>query len=160
MLGASMLLGYIAYLTRLTGGRDGLLWVLLSLGFLFLSIDETAYIHENMSEDVSGWIFVVAPFLIIFFIGYIGFFLHLPRSTKFYFLLAGILYVFGAFFLEFIGSRRISIAGEDRIATTILYTSVEESFEMLGINLFIYALLLYLQDNFPDYLLGFQKPSS
>ena len=158
LLGASMLLGYIAYLTRLTGGRYSLLWAILAFGFLFLSIDETAYIHENLSEDVAGWIFVVAPFVILFLLGYIRFFLHLPRKTKLLFLLAGILYIGGAFFLEFIGSWRISIAGEDRIATTLLFTSIEESFEMFGINLLIYALLLYLQDIFPNYYLGFQKP--
>ncbi len=54
LLGSSMLLGYIAYLTRLTKGPYSLLWVVLSLGFLFLSIDETAYIHENLSEDIAG----------------------------------------------------------------------------------------------------------
>ena len=159
MLGASILLGYIAYLTRLTAGRYGLLWAILSLGFLYISVDESAYIHENFSEDVAGWIFFVAPFLIIFFLGYIGFFLHLPRRTKIYFLLAGILFIGGAFFLEYIGSWRIDTAGENRIAITLLFTSIEESFEMLGINLFIYALLLYLQENFPDYSIGFHNPS-
>jgi hypothetical protein len=158
MLGASLLLGYIAYLTKLSRGRYVLLWALLSFGFLFLSIDETAYIHENLSEDVAGWIFVVAPFLIIFFIGYIGFFLHLPRKTKLLFLLAGILFIGGAFFLEYIGSSRISLAGDNRIATTLLFTSIEESFEMIGINIFVFALLLYLQDIFPDYYISFQKP--
>jgi hypothetical protein len=158
LLISSMLLGYIAYLTRLTGGRFSLLWAILSFGFLFLSVDETAYIHENLSEDVAGWIFVVAPFVILFFLLYIRFFFHLPRSTKLYFLLAALLFIGGAFFLEFVGSWRISMAGEDRIATTLLFTSVEESFEMFGINLFIYALLLYLRDNFPEYYLSFQKP--
>lgn len=159
LLGASMLLGYIAYLTRLTGGRYSLLWAILSFGFLFLSIDETAYIHENFSEDVAGWIFVVAPFVILFFLGYIRFFLHLPRSTKVYFLIAGALFIGGAFILEFIGSWRISTAGENRIATTLLFTSVEESFEMFGIDLFVFALLLYLRDNFPEYHLSFQNPN-
>ena len=159
LLGSSMLLGYIAYLTRLTGGRYSLLWTILSFGFLFLSVDETAYIHENLSEDVAGWIFVVAPFVILFLLVYIRFFLHLPRSTKLYFLFAGFLFIGGAFFLEFIGSWRISLAGEKTSATTLIYTSVEESFEMFGINLFVYSLLLYLRDNFPEYYLSFQDPN-
>jgi drug/metabolite transporter (DMT)-like permease len=155
-----MLLGYIAYLTRLTKGPYSLLWVVLSLGFLYLSIDETAYIHENFSTDVAGWTVVVAPFVILFLIGYIRFFLHLPRSTKLYFLLAGFLFIGGAFFLEFIGSWRTSIADENNVAQTYLvFTTVEESFEMFGINLFIYSLLLYLRDNFPDYHLSFQNPN-
>jgi len=159
LLGSSILLGYIAYLTRLTGGRYSILWAVLSLGFLFLSVDETAYIHENFSEDVAGWIFVVAPFVILFLLGYVRFFLHLPRSTKLYFLLAGFLFIGGAFGLEFIGSWRISLAGENNIATTLIYTSIEESFEMFGINLFVYSLLLYLRDNFPEYYLSFQDPN-
>lgn len=160
LLGASMLLGYIAYLTRLTGGRYSLFWAILSLGFLYLSIDETAYIHETFSEEVAGWVFVVAPFVILFLLFYIRFFLHLPRSTKLYFLAAGFLFIGGAFFLEFIGSWRKSIADENSIAQTYLvFTTFEESFEMLGIILFIYALLLYLRDNFPDYYLSFQNPN-
>jgi hypothetical protein len=159
LLGSSMLLGYIAYLTRLTKGPYSLLWVVLSLGFLFLSIDETAYIHENLSEDIAGWIVVVAPFVILFLLGFIRFFLHLPRSTKLYFLFAGFLFIGGAFILEFIGSWRISIADENIIATTIVFTTVEESFEMFGINLFVYSLLLYLRDNFPEYHLSFQNPN-
>ncbi len=149
LLVSSMLLGFIAYLTRSTDGRYSLFWAVLSLGFLFLSIDETAYIHENLSEDIAGWIFVVAPFVILFLLGYIRFFLHLPRSTKLYFLFAGLLYIGGAFILEFIGSWRISIADENIITTTIVFTTVEEALEMFGINVFIYSLLLYLRDNFP-----------
>jgi hypothetical protein len=160
LLGSSMLLGYIAYLTRLTGGRYSLFWAILSLGFLYLSVDETAYIHETLSEDRAGWVFVAAPFVILFFLFYIRFFLHLPRSTKLYFLSAGLLFIGGAFFLEFIGSWRRSIVDENSIAQTYLvFTTVEESFEMLGIILFIYALLLYLRDNFPDYYLSFQNPN-
>ena len=159
LLGSSMLLGYIAYLTKLTRGRYSLLWAILSFGFLFLSVDETAYIHENLSEDVAGWIFVVAPFVILFFLLYIRFFLHLPRSTKLYFLFAGFLFIGGAFFFEFIGSWRISLAGEKTIVTTLIYTSVEESFEMFGIILFIYSLLLYLRDYFPGFYLSFQNPN-
>jgi hypothetical protein len=159
LLGSSILLGYIAYLTRLTGGRFSILWAVLSLGFLFLSVDETAYIHENFSEDVAGWIFVVAPFVILFLLGYIRFFLHLPTSTKLYFLLAGFLFIGGAFILEFIGSWRISLAGENNLATTLVFTTIEESFEMFGINVFVYSLLLYLRDNFPEYFLSFQDPN-
>jgi hypothetical protein len=159
LLASSMLLGYIAYLTRLTGGRYSMYWAVLSLGFLFLSIDETAYIHETLSEAVAGWVFVAAPFVILFFLFYIRFFLHLPRSTKLYFLFAGLLFIGGAFFLEYIGSWRRSIADENSVAQTYLaFTTAEESFEMFGIILFVYALLLYLRDNFPGYHLSFQKP--
>jgi len=159
LLGSCMLLWLIAYLTKSTGAPYSIYWALLSLGFLYLSIDETAYIHETFSEEIAGWIFVVAPFVLLFFIAYIRFFLHLPRKTKLLFLCAGFLFIGGAFFLEFIGSWRTSIADENVIATTyIFFTTVEESFEMFGINLFIYSLLLYLKDNFPDYYLSFQTP--
>jgi len=159
LLVSSMLLGFIAYLTRSTDGRYSLFWAVLSLGFLFLSIDETAYIHENLSEDIAGWIFVVVPFVILFLLGYIRFFLHLPRSTKLYFLFAGSLYIGGAFILEFIGSWRISIPDENIITTTIVFTTVEEALEMFAINVFIYSLLLYLRDNFPFMYLSFQNPN-
>ena len=159
LLGSSILLGFIAFLTRSTEGPYSLFWAVLSLGFLYLSIDETAYIHENLSEEIGGWIFVVAPFVILFLLIYIRFFMHLPRSTKLYFLVAGLLYIGGAFILEFIGSWRISIPDENIIATTLVFTTVEESFEMLGINLFIYSLLLYLRDNFPVFYLSFQNPN-
>ncbi|MES0360016.1 MAG: hypothetical protein ABUK20_03810 [Anaerolineales bacterium] len=158
LLVSAVLLGYIAYLTRITGGPYSILWAVLSLGFLFLSVDETAYIHENLSEDVGGWIFVVAPFVILFFIVYTRFFLHLPRKTKLLFLCAGFLFIGGAFILEFIGSWQISLADENNLATTMVFTTIEESFEMFGINLFIFSLLLYLRDNFPAFYLSFQNP--
>jgi hypothetical protein len=160
LLASSILLGYIAYLTRLTGGRYSMYWAVLSLGFLYLSIDETAYIHETFSEAVAGWVFVVAPFVILFFLLYIRFFLHLPRSTKLYFLSAGLLFIGGAFFLEYIGSWRRSIADENSVAQIYLvFTIFEESFEMFGIILFVYALLLYIRDNFLDYHLSFKDPN-
>jgi hypothetical protein len=159
LLVSAMLLGYIAHLKKITGGRYSLYWAILAFGFIFLSVDETAYIHENFSEDVAGWIFVVGPFVILFFLMYIRFFLHLPRSTKLYFLSAAFLFIGGAFFLEYVGSWQISLAGENILATTLIYTTVEETFEMLGINLFVYSLLLYLRDNFSVYYLSFQNPN-
>jgi hypothetical protein len=159
LLGSSILLGFIAFLTRSTEGPYSLFWAVLSLGFLFLSIDETAFIHENLSENIGGWIFVATPFVILFLLGYIRFFLHLPRSTKLYFLFAGLFYIGGAFIIEFIGSWRISISDENIFATTIIFSTVEETLEMFGINLFIYSLLLYLRDNFPVFYLSFQNPN-
>jgi len=162
LLGSCILLGFIAFLTRSTEGPYSIYWAVLSLGFLYLSIDETAFIHENFRADFAGfssWIFVVAPFVILFLLSYIRFFMHLPRSTKYYFLVAGLLYIGGAFILELIGVWRTSIASENILATTIILTTVEEALEMFGIIFFIYSLLLYLRDNFPVTYLSFQNPN-
>jgi hypothetical protein len=170
LLLSSILLAVIAALKRMRGDRYTLHWIGLSLIFLFLSIDEVVQIHEAGSrEEVQSfvknltgltfggftyffWVVPGAAFVLIFLLVYLRFLVDLPKETRRLFLVAGILFVGGALGLEMLSARVVSIYGiEDwesvgglpKIVVGI-QTSIEELLEMLGIIVFIHALVAYI----------------
>jgi hypothetical protein len=125
--------------------------------FLLLAIDETAMLHERVTESLGSryldWVpaFLIShPFesavcVLVIVAGLVGVYPHLralwlmsPRSAKIGMLGAGI-YVLGAAVLESIGYKMLSSG-----ATPTLYrveVATEEFFEMLGASLILYAVL-------------------
>lgn len=83
-------------------------WLLLAILFLFLSVDETAQIHETIGDlaakKASGllggfapaWTAVYGPLVALFAVFYFRFLRHLPRRTAILFVLSGFLHVGGA----------------------------------------------------------------
>ncbi len=67
----------------------------------------------------------------------------LPIKTKTLFLLAGFVYVTGALGMELIGGYIADSYGYNTVYGIV--SSIEEILEMLGIVIFIYGLLSYLQ---------------
>jgi MFS family permease len=149
-------------------------WTLLSFIFLYLSIDESASIHELLiiplrtKFHLSGifyfsWVIVGIVVGLIFLIFYYKFLLSLPSNTKYRFILAGIFYVCGAIGMELIGGAYSSKNLITEISTHDLnyavITSIEESLEIIGILIFIYALLNYIQDNISSGILKFNLKS-
>ena len=132
------------------------LWRLLSLLFFGLSLDEAAAIHErlNVLSNLGGtlgaqgifynaWVLAVFPPLAVLAILYARFLLRLPTQVRTLFLFSGFLYVGGAVGMEMVGSLAGSLSGWN-----VLYGLLavgEELLELLGISLFIYTLLVYLQ---------------
>jgi len=128
-------------------------WYLLSGIMLYLSIDELTIIHEKINTEItaynflnsfwgSGWAGLYVIFAIIIFILFIGFIIDLPKNTRNLILLAGIIYVFGAAGLEFIGG----IYAESFVVYKYL-TTVEEALESGAMIIFCYALIDYLYIN-------------
>ena len=76
-------------------------------------------------------------------LAYLPFVFELPKETRNHFLLAGVIFVTGAFGVEMLGAREADLYGYETVTYCVLY-SLEEMLEMLGIVLFIYALLSYL----------------
>lgn len=154
--GASILLLWIAISRRRSNQRGVLLWFGLALVFLYLSIDEAASIHEIFAEwlqndfDLSGfltfgWQLAALPPLILFALVYVRFWVRLPPSTRALFLIAAVVYVGGAFVIEGISA---SMYGD--VGVTYPYLAVatlEETCEMLGVVILIYALLRYASDH-------------
>jgi hypothetical protein len=110
-------------------------------GFLFLSLDEVAGIHEtinsliDMSWAVPGGIVAAGIGL-----AFIPFMRHLPLWAGILFFTSGALYIGGAVGLEMVG------APID--ADTLTYnpvTAVKEGMEMVGVLLFLNALLCYMR---------------
>ncbi len=145
LLVAVALLWLCARKKRLDGDRWFRWWYLLTAGFLVMAIDEVASLHEV----INGLIEVIwakpAGFLVIGIgVVFLPFVLSLPRRTGFLFVVAGAIYVFGVIGVEIFGNylamQRLTNSLEYRIVTM-----VEESLEMLGVIVFIYALLDYMR---------------
>ncbi|MBN1877062.1 MAG: hypothetical protein JXA33_22760 [Anaerolineae bacterium] len=159
---AGVLLAVIASLHQ-RQGESYLPWVGLALIFLFLSVDELAGIHEILTEFVreslntSGLLFYawVIPYgiALIAFVGiYFRFILRLPRKTMVLFVASGAIFVIGAIGFELLGGRYADLYGVSRANSNYLtyafFYTCEELFEMLGIVVFIYALLSYITGQF------------
>lgn len=132
-------------------------WIVLSIIFLFLSIDEINSIHENLGGptrallNTSGllyfaWVIPYGIALISFVGAYFEFLIKLPKKIRILFIFSGGLFVTGAIGLELLGGREFEINGNS-LVYSLLYTC-EESLEMLGIAFFNYALVSYLATQF------------
>lgn len=163
LLICSLLLALIASAKKIEGDRYVRHWGVLSFIFLFLSLDESASIHEMANKlrpllQVSGflyfaWVIPYAAIVLIFVLAYLRFLLALPAKTRLLFLLAGSLYVGGAIGIELVEARYVSFYGESIIGQDMMFavmTIVEEFLEMLGIVVFIYALLSYIRLHMKD----------
>lgn len=147
------LLAVIAHVKNKTADPFRFHWSLLSLIFAGLSLDETVSLHEEALEPLRStfnltglfyfsWVIVGIAFICVFTLVYLRFLIKLPKQIRNLFFLSGVIYVSGSVGLEMIGGMIWeSLPGS--LFYQILMT-IEELLEMLGINLFIYALMTYL----------------
>ena len=133
-------------------------WAGLALIFLFLAFDEGTKIHEQLSGVMKRWVtpkgylywLWVIPYgsaVLILAAVYLRFMIRLSRTTRYYFILAALLFLGGA-----IGVEMLSAWEKDLNDYTILFCvlySLEEFLEMIGVAVFIYALLKNLADESP-----------
>lgn len=151
--------GLLALITRIHWHRpDGKRWhwLGLTLLFFFLGLDEGTAIHEELGDFLEEYVAAEGalyfPWVIAYGIAtaviallYLRFVLQLPRATRVRFIVAGLLFLGGALGFEMLSAIAADRSGYDSISYTVLY-SIEEMLEMLGIVLFIYALLSYLAE--------------
>lgn len=130
-------------------------WLGLSIIFFYIASDEMLVLHEQIISPLRkllgtggflyyAWIIPAIIFGIIFLIAYAKFLISLPREFRNRFIVAGVIYVIGAAGLEAIGGEIFTDFGSNTLFYALL-TNVEEVLEMIGILLFIYALLRYFQ---------------
>ena len=132
-------------------------WGILSLIFLYISVDEAAMIHEMADKPVRdlfglggffyyGWIIPAGIVVLIVGLAYSKFLRHLPSRTRWLFIVAGGIFVGGAIGMESISGLSDYLYSQERVASdefVIIFETIEEFMEMLGIVVFIYALLDY-----------------
>lgn len=131
-------------------------WRGLALIFIFLSLDEAAAIHEwsdNLlaTYNLEGffyyaWVVFGIAFVLVVGALYLPFLLRLPRRTAQLFVLAGCLYVGGALIVEMTGARYEFVHGGATAMTYQLIAAFEELCEMVGVLIFVYALLRVLEE--------------
>ncbi|WP_373517304.1 hypothetical protein [Pricia sp.] len=156
ILFASFLLGFIS-LFRKINGLSYSLWLILSIIFFYLSIDEAVQLHERVGVIIDnnfnlkgylswGWVIPYGVLFIIFATVY--YFRFLPQLSKkifWLFIISGAIYVFGAIGVEMLGAKNYHSDDFSEVTHAICY-SIEEGLEMIGIALFIYTLLLYIKE--------------
>lgn len=155
LLTAAALLGVIASHKRRHADPFKFQWRLLAWIFLGLALDEAVSIHELLIDPLrfafhlSGWlrfswVLVGVPVVGGLGLAYLRFLQALPTPARVRFMVAGAVYVTGVIGLEMIsGCFFVNI--EDRSPTYLLLMTLEETAEIVGVLLFIRALLLYLR---------------
>jgi hypothetical protein len=170
LLFCSGLLGIIAIGKRRERDRFSLHWTGLAIIFLFLSMDESASLHEmtilplKRLLHVGGflsqaWVILGIGFLIAFGVVYLRFLMHLTPSERFRFTLSGAIFVTGAVVMEMIGGRYESLHGMNNVPYMVM-AGAEETLEMTGIVLFISALLAYLGRYKPEFKLRISQAAT
>lgn len=128
-------------------------WIGLSVIFFYLALDETISLHEQLihplrdalnTTGIFYYAWVIPGLALVFIVAFIywQFLFALPEKIKYLFFLAGIFYVGGGIGMEMVGGYHAYLYDTDNFVYKIL-TTIEELFEMLGIVVFIYALLCY-----------------
>jgi hypothetical protein len=148
-------LAAIAIDARRSGGRFMRHWAVLAAVFLYMSLDETAQLHERLNSLWSlrgvfyfSWIIPVGIIVLLLGLAYLRFLIHLPAPTRWRFVIAGVLYVGGALVMEMPLGVWATRHGEDNLGY-MLIDAVEESLEMFGATLFLLALVRHHETQRP-----------
>jgi hypothetical protein len=142
-------------------------WRALALIFWLLSLDEMASLHEWTARPLrellqaSGlfhftWVVVGGLFVLVLARVYLHFLFALPRKTGLLFVAAAALYVSGAIVMEMVGGQLYELYGNGS-SQYVFETVVEESLEILGVQLFGYALLAYLSRTVEELSITFER---
>jgi hypothetical protein len=146
LLFSALLLMVIAHLSSKTNrNRVGWWWVLSGI-FVFLALDEALVLHEHLITDSLSWTVPYGVLVVIMGISFRRFLLDLPTSSRNQFIIAGIIYVFGAIGMEIPAGQIYEARGGGSVYA--LLTTIEESLEIFGVLIFIDALLTYLHHEF------------
>ncbi len=166
---AALLLAVITVLEKKRQASHVSHWAMLAFGFLFMAVDEAVTLHEMMVEPTRtllgdgnlgafyfAWVIPGIVLVLVLGLYFLKFLLHLPAKTRFTFLMAAIIYLSGAIGLELIGGRYAELHGTHNLAYNMIST-VEESLEMAGVIIFIWALLAYIAGNYKEVRFRFDE---
>lgn len=132
-------------------GQPALGWWGIMFIFLLLSLDEESDLHGMLKSLVKdpgefglhnalfSWVIPGAVIVLVVGLIYLRWVWRLPSRTRWLIITAGILYVSGALALEALGG----VIADDSYMTPgyLVVSTLEESGEMAGVCLMIYALL-------------------
>ncbi|GAB4578172.1 MAG: hypothetical protein Fur0022_09050 [Anaerolineales bacterium] len=133
-------------------------WKILSFGFLLMALDEAFQFHERLNLPIGRilgegslgvfyfpWVIPGMALVVVVGLFFWRFLLHLPVATRFMFLMAAAIFIGGAIGIELIGSSHAELHGYENWTYSLIAT-LEESLEMGGLIVFIWALLKYCAD--------------
>jgi hypothetical protein len=145
----------IAISKKQAGDRFAKYWRGLALIFAYLALDEVAAVHELLIEPMrslfhaSGlfhFAWIIPGGIFFLFVVLICFKLvkTLPTKTRILLMLSGAIFVTGAIGMEMIGGWYAEAFGVQADLTYALISTAEETLEMLGVLMLLYALLSYM----------------
>jgi hypothetical protein len=134
-------------------GEKGIYWYGLAFIFGLLTASKAFHIQKiifwkiyNFKSTLKVSLFVIGILLflsiILFFIIFIPFFSKLPKPTLKLIVFSLFIFVIGAVVFDKFGTLYTKVNGND-LGYYVLYT-IEESLEMIGISLFVFGWLKYL----------------
>ncbi len=142
-------------------------WITLAIGFLLMACDEFIMLHEKLIKPMNlllgnkrsdlfyfGWVLPGAILVVILAIIFIKFLIHLPPRTRWLFIIGAVLYLTGAIVLEMLGGYIVKTFGP-MTKQYVIAATIEESCEMSGTIVFIYALLDYISRQVNTIVLSF-----
>jgi len=159
LLAAALLVAVVARTLRLTGDPMSTRWRVLAVIFFVLSVDEAAGIHEEVSDIVPktdvfggtlyfGWVVVYAVVVVVVGWYVLPLLRGLPRRHRMRFIASAVVYVSGALFVELVEAA-ITLRTGDETWRYQLVSTVQEVAEMVGVALFIWALLKLIESRDP-----------
>lgn len=154
---------YVIYNTAPKGVGIKKYWRVLMIIFAWLSVDETASIHEQFGKIGKtlhlhsgylyySWIIPYILFAIIAFFFFLRFLFKLPYATRILFIISGIIYTGAATCFELFEGNIAKKYGPNTL-NDLLLSATEEFLEMTGVIIFIYALLRYAAATAPTLFL-------
>lgn len=145
-------------------------WLALAAGFLLLSADEAASIHELVGRSLESRIHFqgvlyygsIVPMLggvVLIAFTFFRFWWHLPLHTRVRVAVAGVLYLGGAVGCEMLESQEEFRTHSQGTTAYHLMVFVEEVLEMSGVLIFLHTLAQYVGDTWGDLHLSFGVPT-
>jgi hypothetical protein len=158
LLAAAFVLATIARLQRLAGDPMSTRWTVLSVIFLVLSMDEAVGIHEEsgrlmpeigvLGGALTGWVAPAGVAVVIAGLYFIPFFRDLRNPHRLRFAASACVYVAGAFVVELAENAMVSTTNGETWRYQLVAT-LQEILEMVGVSLFIWALLKFIESREP-----------
>ena len=154
---AAVLTLTIAASERQRGHRDWGYWAVLSVGFVGLSLDESAKVHDLMVSHLLnlvwgeagwaryGWFVVYIPVVAIAAVAFLPFLNRLKNAHRTWFVAGGLVFLTGGLGVELIESSLDQHGVNRRWIDVTLF--VEETLEMVGVVILNYAFMKYWADH-------------
>lgn len=133
-------------------------WTLLGIVFTFLSFDEFAELHERLivpvrnSLGTSGffhfaWIIPYSAFVLVLAVFYLRWLSRLPTRIRRLLVVSAVVYLAGAVVMESVSGWYLTEVSHGRNVVYALLTTVEETCEMVGVIVYVYAVSLHIRDD-------------
>lgn len=153
LLAAAVLLFAVSRLCPLDQVRK---WKLLACIFVIASIDEVAQFHESAGMIVNryvrfggvfyfAWLVIAIPLLLVVAYMFVPFLFRLSRRVRNLSLAAGCVFLAGAVGMEMVSGVYADARGYANLGFKLL-ANAEEFLEMTGVAIWIYALLIHLEE--------------